>query len=213
MKAPAPGAITSTPGDAGAKAGAATAALLCFVAVIVPETVRAFGSPLFQAEFRAGWLLEILFYTLRCTALAAVPGCIAGVIAARTRYPWSGALVGAAFSLPVLLVLISIIFIEVDPLDQALGALVQALREVAIVMSGEARAPEQSGPLVLVLRVALFIGSIGAVSGGVAWRAANRRRDPEGGRVFQVSLVELVLLVAAIAAHLGAYTVSIRWVR
>jgi hypothetical protein len=53
----------------------------------------------------------------------------------------------------------------------------------------------------------LFAGSIGAVSGGAAWRVANHLRHPETDRIRQVSLIELLVLVAAVAAHFAAYTV------
>jgi hypothetical protein len=57
------------------------------------------------------------------------------------------------------------------------------------------------------IRLLLYAGSIGAVTGWVAWRAGNFQVGNSGGREFQISLADVALLVAAIAAHLGAYAI------
>ena len=175
-----PAVATLTPAATGARAGAVTAALLCFAAVMIRLTVYA----LFLPEVRVPWL-TCLIGTLPWTAVAAVVGGIAGRIAARAKSVWSGSLIGIAFSVPVALAYVLMLAVLFAPSDLFPDGLVKML---------------------------LFAGSIGAVSGAVAWRFAGYRRDPGTARPLQFSLLELAMFVAAFAAYLASFASEVRQV-
>ena len=172
-----------TPAAAGARAGAITAALLCFAAVMVRLTVFAFFLP----DVRAIWLRYLIF-TLPWAAVAAVVGGIAGRFAARAKSVWSGSLIGIAFSVPVALAYV-LIFLP----------LITHIRPSELLSH-------------VPVRSLLLAGSIGAVTGAIAWRFACHRRDPATVQLLQVSLLELALFVAAFAAYLGSFASEVRLV-
>lgn len=157
---------------AGGRAGATTAAFLCFVAVMLPVTASTF-----LERFVPGWLVGVLILTFPVAAVAALLGYAAGFVAAGASNRWIGGLAGAVISfttsITIVLYLSSAAAIRVDT----------------------------------AVRLVLFTGSIGVITGAVAWRAANQCLHPQPTRQFQVSLDELVLLITAIAAHLAAYAI------
>ena len=185
-----PAGAMVTPAAAGARAGAVTAALLCFVGVMGRLTVYAFFLP----EIRVNWLISFIL-TLPWAAVFAVVGGIAGRIAARAKHVWSGSLIGIACSLPVAVAYV-LLFLP----------LVFRPSELHDVLNLDA-----------LMKALLFAGSIGAVIGAVAWRVAWRRRDPATVQPLQVSLLELALFIAAFAAYLGSFASEVRmvvaWVR
>jgi hypothetical protein len=129
-----------------------------------------------KSAFVVGWLPLILAATLPWTAAAALLGYVAGRIAAHARNVWSGALVGVVISVAV-------------------------SATVILLFVSRAEAQQVHTPA----RLLLLAGSMGALTGGIAWRVANRQRNPDRS-AFQVSLSEMLLLIAAIAACLAAYT-------
>ncbi len=124
------------------------------------------------------WWGVILFFTLPWALVAALLGYFVGRVAARFDSIWLGACVGAACSLPIT-VIYSFFFIT---------------RAEAVQTHVE-------------LKIMLLVGSIGIVTGALAWRAAYHNRHRDHLRVFQFSISEMVLVVAAIAAYLSSLIV------
>jgi hypothetical protein len=86
---------TLSPTAVGAIAGAATAATVLFLIVMVPSTVGAFQTP-----EMAGWLVVIVLGTLFWAFVAAVGGAVAGGFAAKTSKLLNGTLIGVVTSVP-----------------------------------------------------------------------------------------------------------------
>lgn len=132
----------------------------------------------FVSQHAASWAITMVVFSVPWIAVAALLGAIAGRMVVLASDAVGGAIVGVILS-----VLVSLSY----------SALFVTMQEEQQVHT--------------CTRLLFFGSSIGAVTGWVAWRAGNRLPDRVVNQAFQISLSDVALLIAAIAAHLTAYVI------
>lgn len=113
---------TETRRKTAAMAGAATAALLCFVMIMIPATLGAITSP-----FLTGWLPVILLFSLPWIAISGVIGAVSGWLVGTAQQSSLGAAIGAVLSLSIAGVYVCLFVSTVEPPENVVVPFVFAI--------------------------------------------------------------------------------------